>query len=71
MRFFKKNVKDLDSWIGKSVKILLTNEGSFYIGLLIEEQKNGLLIKANKKMIYVPFESILSIEELTDVSEDV
>ena len=62
---FKKNAKkDLDSWIGKSVKVLLTNESSFYIGVLIEEQKNGLLIEANRKMIYVPYESVLSIEEL-------
>ena len=69
MRFFKKNVKDLDSWIAKSVKILLTNEGSFYIGVLKEEQKNGLLIESNKKMIYVPYGSVLSIEGLQDIRE--
>jgi hypothetical protein len=64
MRFFKKNVKDLDSWIGKSVKAVLNNEGSFYIGVLKEEQKNGILIEANGKMIYIPYESVLSIEEI-------
>ena len=71
MIFYKKNVKkDLDLWIGKHIKAVLNNEGSYYIGVLVAEQKNGLLIKANKKMIYVPYESILSLEELTDVSED-
>ena len=71
MKFRKKNVKkDLDSWIGKSVKAVLTNESSFYVGVLIEEQKNGILIKANGRMIYVPYESVLSLEELTDVSKD-
>ena len=61
--------KDLDSWIGKPVKILLNAE-SFYEGILVEEQKNGLLIESNKKMIYVPYESILSLEELNDRSKD-
>ena len=56
--------KDLDSWINKSVKIILTIEGAFYNGNLIEEQKNGLLLKSNNKMIYVPYESILALEEL-------
>jgi hypothetical protein len=60
----KNDKKDLDSWIGKSVKAVLTNEGSFYIGVLIEEQKNGILIEANGKMIYVPYESVLVIEEI-------
>ena len=60
----KKNPKDLDLWIGKSVKAILNAEGSFYIGKLIEEQKNGLLLKANEKMIYVPYESVFVIEEL-------
>ena len=56
--------KDLDSWINKSVKLILTIEGAFYNGNLIEEQKNGLLLKSNNKMIYVPYESILALEEL-------
>ena len=71
MKFRKKNVKDLDSWIGKSVKAILNSESSFYIGVLVEEMKNGILIESYKKRIYVPYESILSLEELTDVSEDV
>lgn len=56
--------KDLDPWIGKSVKVLINNESAFYIGELKEEQKNGLLLKSNGKMIYVPYESVLVIEEL-------
>lgn len=64
MIFHKKNIKDLDGWIGKSVKILLTNEGSFYIGVLKEEQKNGILIEVNGRTIYIPYESVLSIEEI-------
>ena len=59
----KKNVKDLDPWIGKSVKAILNAEGSFYIGKLIEEQKNGILIKVKEKRIYIPYESILALEE--------
>ena len=69
--FRRDGKKDLDSWIGKHIRAVLNNEGSFYIGVLVEEMKNGLLIESNKKMIYVPYESILSLEELTDVSEDV
>ena len=60
----KNDKKDLDSWIGKSVKAVLTNESSFYIGVLIEEQKNGILIRSNKKRIYIPYESILALEGL-------
>ena len=70
MKFYKKNIKDLDSWINLPVKVLLNAE-AFYEGILVEEQKNGILIRSNKKHIYIPFESILSIEELTDGSEDV
>ena len=55
--------KDLDSWIGIPVKVVLNSESSFYIGVLVEEQKNGLLIEANRKRIYIPYESILSLEE--------
>ena len=69
--FHKDGKKDLDGWIDKHIKAVLNNEGSYYIGVLVAEQKNGLLIESNKKMIYVPYESILSLEELTDVSEDV
>jgi ribosome maturation factor RimP len=68
--FHKDGKKDLDSWINLRVKILLNADG-FYQGTLIEEMRNGILIEANKKRVYVPYESILSLEELTDVSEDV
>ena len=68
--FHKDGKKDLDSWINLRVKILLNADG-FYQGTLIEEMRNGILISANKKRVYVPYESILSLEELTDVSEDV
>ena len=56
--------KDLDSWLGRPVKVVLNSESSFYIGVLVEEQKNGLLIEANKKRVYLPYESVLSLEEL-------
>jgi len=68
--FHKDGKKDLDGWINLRVKILLNADG-FYQGTLIEEMRNGILIEANKKRVYVPYESILSLEELTDVSEDV
>jgi hypothetical protein len=68
--FHKDGKKDLDGWINLRVKILLNADG-FYQGTLIEEMRNGILISANKKRVYVPYESILSLEELTDVSEDV
>ena len=61
--------KDLDSWIGRPVKVLLNAE-AFYEGILLEEMKNGILIESNKKHIYIPYESILSLEELTDGSND-
>ena len=69
MRFHKDSKKDLDGWINLRVKILLNADG-FYQGILIEEMRNGLLIEANKKRIYIPFESVLSIEESTDGNED-
>ena len=65
MKFHKKNVKkDLDSWIDRSVKAILNSESSFYIGVLVEEQKNGILIKCSGKRVYVPYESLLVLEEL-------
>ena len=65
MMLHKKNVKkDLDSWIGRPVKVILNSESSFYEGILLEEQKNGILVKTDKGRVYVPYESILSIEEL-------
>jgi hypothetical protein len=70
MSIFRKDGKDLDSWINLPVKVLLNAEG-FYQGTLIEEMRNGILIESNKKHIYIPYESILSLEELTDGSNDV
>ncbi len=55
--------KDLDTWINHKVKVNLSGDGNYYSGILIEEQKNGLLVKAEKR-IYIPYESILSLEEL-------
>ena len=60
----KKNARDLDSWFKKNVKIILNAE-SFYEGIFLEEQKNGILIKANEKRIYIPYESILALEEIS------
>ena len=71
MMLHKKNVKkDLDSWIGKSVRVLLNSESSFYVGILLREEKNGILVMTDKGRVYVPYESILSLEELTDISKD-
>ena len=61
---FRKDKKDLDSWINKSVKVILHEDG-FYSGTLLSEQRNGLLIEGtNKKRIYIQFDSIVSIEEI-------
>ena len=57
----KKDSKDLDSWIGKAVKVLLNGDG-YYSGILVSEQKNGLLIQVSGKQVYVPYESVLSLE---------
>ena len=56
--------KDLDSRIGRPVKVVLNSESSFYIGVLVEEMKNGLLINSSGKHVYLPYESILVLEEL-------
>ncbi|MCL5437613.1 MAG: hypothetical protein M1148_00230 [Candidatus Thermoplasmatota archaeon] len=65
----KRNDRDLDSWIGKSVKVILHEDG-FYQGFLVEEQKNGILIKCSGKRVYIPYESVLSLEELKDGTKD-
>ena len=63
MMLHKKNVKkDLDNWIGKSVKVLLNAE-AFYEGILLAEQRNGILIDSTNKRIYIQFDSIISLEE--------
>lgn len=65
MRLFhkKSKSKDLNSWIGKSLKVILNADG-FYEDVLLEEQKNGILIEVLGKRVYVAYEGILSIEEL-------
>ena len=62
MKFLKNNVKDLDDWIGKPVKVLLNAE-AFYEGILIAELRNGILIESANKRIYIQFDSIISLEE--------
>ena len=57
----RKEPKDLDSWIGKPLKVLLNADG-YYKGTLLSEQKNGLLIQVSGKQVYVPYESVLSLE---------
>ena len=63
--FHKKSIeKDLDGWIGKHIKAVLNNEGSYYEGILIEEQKNGVMVECSGKRIYIPYESLLVIGEI-------
>ena len=59
----RKAEGDLDSWINKRIKVLLNAEG-YYEGSLLAEQRNGLLIKCSEKKIYIPYESVLSLEEV-------
>lgn len=63
MIFSHREEKDLDSWINKPVKVILHEDG-FYEGILLQEQRNGLLIKASGKRVYIQFDSIISLEEL-------
>ena len=56
-----KKEKDLDNWINKPVKVLLNGDG-YYSGILVSEQKNGLLISVSGKHVYIPSESVLSLE---------
>ena len=58
----KKDSKDLDAWIGKPVKVLL-NADAYYTGTLLSEEKNGLLISVSGKQVYIPFESVLALEQ--------
>ena len=57
-----KKEKDLDNWIGKPLKVLLNADG-YYKGTLLSEQKNGLLIQVSEKLVYVPYESVLALEQ--------
>ena len=58
----RKEPKDLDAWIGKPLKVLLNADG-YYKGTLLSEQKNGLLIQVSEKLVYVPYESVLALEQ--------
>ena len=58
----RKEPKDLDSWIGKPLKVLLHADG-YYKGTLLSEQRNGLLLQVLDKLVYVPYESVLSLEQ--------
>ena len=62
MNLKKDSSKDLDSWIGKPLKVLLNAE-SYYTGTLLSEQKNGLLLQVSGKQVYVPYESVLALEQ--------
>ena len=59
----KEEVKDLDEWIGNRVKIMINSDG-YYEGVLKGELNNGLLIESKGKRVYLPYESVISIEEL-------
>ena len=48
MKLHKKNVKDLGDYI--------------YEGILLAEQRNGILIESANKRIYIQFDSIISLE---------
>jgi L-ascorbate metabolism protein UlaG (beta-lactamase superfamily) len=50
-------------WIGKPLKVLLHEDG-FYEGILMAEQKNGLLIETSGKRVYISYDSVVSLEEL-------
>ena len=58
----RNDKKDLDDWIGKPVKVLLNAE-AFYEGILLAEQRNGILIESANKKIYIQFDSIIALEE--------
>ena len=59
----KEEPKDLDTWIGNRVKIMIHSDG-YYEGILKGELNNGLLIESKGKRIYLPYESVIAIEEL-------
>jgi hypothetical protein len=58
----RKEPKDLDQWINKPLKVLLNADG-YYKGTLLSEQKNGLLISVLGKEVYIPYESLLALEQ--------
>ena len=59
----KDEPKDLDTWIGSRVKIMINSDG-YYEGILKGELNNGLLIESKGKKIYLPYESVIAIEEI-------
>lgn len=59
----KEEPKDLDTWIGNMVKIMINSDG-YYEGILKGELNNGLLIESKGKKIYLPYESVIAIEEI-------
>ena len=59
----KEEPKDLDTWIGNMVKIMINSDG-YYEGVLKGELNNGLLIESKGKKVYLPYESVIAIEEL-------
>ena len=59
----KEEPKDLDTWIGNRVKIMINSDG-YYEGVLKGELNNGLLIESKGKKVYLPYESVIAIEEL-------
>jgi ribosome maturation factor RimP len=62
---FKREKKDLDSWIGKEIKVIINiHDDLFYTGILLEEQKNGILISYEGKKFYIPYETVVVIEEI-------
>ena len=59
----KEDVKDLTDWLGKQVKVILHEDG-YYEGILKGELNAGVLIESKGKRIYLPYESVIAIEEL-------
>lgn len=65
MILHKPKSKNLDSWLGRKVKVVLNSSDGYYEGTLLSEQKNGILLEAsNEKRIYIQYDSIVSFEEL-------
>lgn len=65
MELRRKEKKDLDNWIGKQIKVIINiHDDLYYIGTLLEEQKNGILISYEGKKFYIPYETIVVIEEI-------
>lgn len=59
----KEEPKDLDTWIDNRVKIMINSDG-YYEAILKGELNKGLLIESKGKRVYLPYESVISIEEI-------